>query len=117
MAYLWETGPPNIHYVSGIWEDHSGLVSHYAVHDFLNPGVSGVRKLTKAQMIDLIETEGKLVYVFGWDYKKGHFVQGKQVFCSDGHQGKYLHHKPYEDRTKNLKHLIKISWFEPLARK
>jgi len=117
MAYIYEKGPPNVHFISGIWVDHSGIVSHYAVHDFLDPGASGARRLTKYQTIDLVDTEGRVVYVWGWDYKNGRFVQGKQVFCTHGQNGSYLHHKPFEDRTKNLKHLIKIDWFEPVSKK
>ena len=117
MSYYWEHPPRNIYYISGILHDDSGLVSHYAVHEFLDPGVTGCRQFTKEELIALIETEGVKVFVWGWDYKTGRFQVGKQVYCSTGKIGKFLHHMPYEQRTKNLKHLIKISWFKTILSK
>lgn len=98
--------------ISGIWYDPKGEVSHYAVHKFLNPGVGGCRKLEKSTVIDLVEMSGKPFYIMGWDYNTGKFRQGQQIILVNNQTGKYLWTITKEQRTKNLKHLINVSWFE-----
>jgi len=108
-----KTPPPSTAYlISGVWTDYKSEISHYAVHQLLNPGVSGCKKFTREETIDLVENGGKPFYVFGWDYTKGRFRQGQRIIVVNGYKEKYLTVESREERTKNLKHLIRISWFE-----
>ena len=100
--------------ISGIWTDDSGKVSHYAVHQFLNPGVGGCRKMTVTIVHDLILMSGKPFYVMGWDYKVGKFKRGQKVILMNPLGKKYLWTEKQEPHTKNLKHLIKLDWFGSL---
>lgn len=110
-----KTPPPfTAYYISGIWTDYKNQVSHYSVHRFLNPGVSGGKKVSIEEVIDLMGKTTRPFYVFGWDYKSGQFRQGEQIFVFDGYHGKMLWTAKKEERTKNLTHLIKLNWFSSL---
>nr|WP_322625661.1 hypothetical protein [uncultured Flavobacterium sp.] len=87
--------------------------THYMVHQYLDPGVSGGIKMSKDDVIALVETSGMPVYVWLWNYEQGRFVIGKQVKCNVDYSGaKYLWINEKDPATKNLKHLIKIEWFQ-----
>lgn|GEM_PF-6887819 len=88
-------------------------VTHYMVHEHLNPGASGARIMTKNAVIDLVENSGLPVYVWEWCYDTGRFKVGKQVNCNlDYKQNKYLWINTKDPKTKDLKHLIKMDWFQ-----
>lgn len=88
-------------------------VTHYMVHKHLDPGVTGGKLMTKSAVVDLVENSGLPVYVWEWNYEQGCFLVGKQVNCSlDYHQNKYLWINTKDPKTKNLKHLIKMNWFD-----
>lgn len=87
-------------------------VTHYIVHKHLDPGVSGGEKMSKAEVIELVENSGLPVFVWQWNYDTGCFNTGKQVNCNiDYNQKKYLWINAKDTKTKDLKHLIKIDWF------
>jgi hypothetical protein len=87
-------------------------VTHYVVHQYLDPGVGAGYKMSKAEVLDLIENSGLPVSVWEWNYEEGHFVLGKQVNVAiDYHQNKYLWINAKDPKTKNLKHLIRMDWF------
>jgi len=87
--------------------------THYMVHKHLDPGVSEAAKLSKEELIALVEQSGLPVYVWLWDYTLQRFVIGKQVHCAVDYQGnKYLWINTKDRATKDLRHLIKIEWFE-----
>ena len=87
-------------------------VTHYMVHQHLDPGVSGALKMSKADVIDLVENSGLPVFVWEWNYHAGQFMTGKKVNCSlDYNKNKYLWINTKDPKTKNLKHLIRVNWF------
>lgn len=88
-------------------------VTHYMVHKHFDPGVSGAVKMSKADVIDLVEKSGMPVNVWEWNYEHARFLIGKQVNCNlDYNQNKYLWINTKDRSTKDLKHLIKMNWFE-----
>ena len=87
-------------------------VTHYMVHEHLNPGVSGATKMTKQEVITLVENSGMPVFIWEWNYELGRFVKGKQVNCNlDYNNNQYLWINARDPSTKDLKHLIKMDWF------
>jgi len=104
--------PFTAYLISGVWSDHAGVVSHYAVHQFLNPGVSCCKKYSKKELLELMGMTTKPFYVFGWDYKTGGFKQGQKVVKMEGFSESLIWTEKQEPHTKNLKHLIKVDWFE-----
>ena len=105
--------PPHTGYlISGIYMDMLE-VTHYMVHRHNDPGVSGARKLSKADVVKIIQKSGKPVYVWEWDYSVARFKIGRQVNCAVDYSGNtYLWIIPKDRATKNLRHLIKMNWFE-----
>jgi len=107
-----KTPPPFTDYlISGVWMDYKGQVSHYAVHQHLNPGVSGAVKYSREETINLVETSVKPFHVWGWDYKTGRFLKGEKIIIYEGRNGKLLWTAKMEDKKKDLKHLINLDWF------
>ena len=100
------------YYISGVWRDHAGQVSHYAVHKFLDPGIGGCRKYSKEDVIKVVEAGIKPFYVMGWHYPSGKFIRGERVIIHNAYNGKMLWTEKMENHKKNLKHLIAIDWFE-----
>jgi len=87
-------------------------VTHYMVHKHLNPGMSIAVKISKAEVIDLVENSGLPVCILEWNYEAGRFFIGKQVKCNMDYNGKkYLWINAKDPKTKDLKHLIKMDWF------
>lgn len=98
--------------ISGVFIDLQE-VTHYTVHTDLNPGASGAVKMSKAEVVELVENSGLPVYVWEWNYEQARFLQGKQVNCNlDYHRNKYLWINEKDPKTKNLKHLIRMNWFQ-----
>lgn len=88
-------------------------VTHYMVHEHLNPGATGAIKMCKDDVVKLVERSGMPVHVWEWSYSAGRFVMGKQVNCSTDYNGnKYLWINTKDPATKDLKHLIKMGWYE-----
>lgn len=103
--------PHTAYFISAVFIDLQE-VTHYMVHKHLDPGVSGAEKMTKAEVVDLIENSGLPVFVWEWNYDAGRFLVGKKVNCNlDYHQKKYLWINEKDPKTKDLKHLIKMNWF------
>lgn len=93
-------------------------ITHYMVHEYLDPGASGATVMSKAKVVDLVENSGLPVYIWEWNYEAGRFEIGKQVKCNiDYQQNKYLWINEKDPKTKNLKHLIKMEWFVPAFKK
>ena len=87
-------------------------VTDYMVHEYLNPGVTAGVKMSISDVINLVENSGLPVFVWEWNYESGIFIAGKQVNCAiDYNQHKYLWINAKDPSTKNLKHLIKMNWF------
>lgn len=101
--------PLSAYFISGVWYDQ-GMVSHYALHLFHNPGISVGKKHTKDEVIAIVENSGLPVYVCGWDYKEGRFKTGERVICYNGQNGKFLWTESKNESRKNLQHLIKYNW-------
>jgi len=90
-------------------------VTHYMVHEHLDPGVTAATKMTKDEVVNLVENSGLPVYVWEWNYEAGRFIVGKQVNCNvDFNKNKYLWINTKDPNTKNLKHLIRMNWFNYL---
>lgn len=88
-------------------------VTHYIVHKHLNPGVGVGIKMSKDEIIDIIENSGLPVNVWQWNYESGKFEIAKTVNCNEDYNGnKYLWINEKDPATKDLKHLIKMNWFE-----
>ena len=108
---VFEKKEVDTYFISGVWVS-MGKVAYYAVHEFLNPGVGSAKRFSKAEAIFLVEKPEIKVYVWGWDYKSSRFLVGKQIQVIGGYSGKYLATIPQDDKTKDLKHLINLSWFD-----
>lgn len=106
MAKGFIQKPITEHYVSGVWNNHGAQPEFFAVHDFLNPGVSGARKLSKAELIKLISTEGFSVYTWIWDYSAQLFKRGRKIQVI----GEQLNTIPADTKHKDLRHLIHLNW-------
>lgn len=88
-------------------------VTHYTVHKHLDPGISPGNKLSKEEVVVLVECSGLPVYVLEWDYERGNFDIGKQVNCNLDYKGKkYLWINAKDPKTRDLRHLIKMNWFD-----
>ncbi|UMY64665.1 MULTISPECIES: hypothetical protein [unclassified Flavobacterium] len=102
--------PVTICFISGIWTE-SNRVTHYAIHKFLDPGVTAPAKLTLEQVVEVIEKYKRRIFTWEWSYEAGRFLEGKEVFFKRNERGCYLYTAPYEARTKNLRHLLNLSWY------
>jgi len=69
--------PHTGYFITGVFIDITE-VTHYVVHKHLDPGVTGGRKMSKQEVIELIETSGLPVFVWLWNYEEGRFLLGKQ---------------------------------------
>jgi len=98
------------YYISGVWIV-SGKVTHYAIHGCYGNGVSGAVKLSKDETVAMLSSDQKPVNVWGWDYRQKRFLEGKPVQVLDGYGERFLAPIPYEKHTKDLQHLINLSWF------
>lgn len=105
-----KTGNPvSAYYISGVWLE-GGQVTHYAVHRFTNPGVSGITKATKEDVIKVFESRGLPFYTWEWDYQMGYFQKGERIILHEVFNSKILWTVSRNDSRKNLKHLISYSW-------
>ncbi len=89
----------------------TNIISFYSVHSYINPGITGAVKMTRKDVIDLIE-RGIKVYTWHWDYDLARFKGKHLVKYSNDINGSYLYIEPYEKKTKNLRHLINYSWIK-----
>ncbi len=112
MAEGFIKAPIEKYLITGIWHDHQFQPLYYSVHEFQNPGVSNSKKMSIAEVIAIIETDGLSVFTWEWDYKKGCFSKGNKVLVGSDRNGKYLYIEPFDRNTKNLKHLIRVNWFQ-----
>lgn len=100
------------YYISAIFMSLNDI-THYIVHKNFDPGVSGGEKLSKEEVINLVENSGLPVYVWLWGYDQGCFIQGQQVNCNlDYNNNKYLWINAKDPKTKDLRHLIKMEWLK-----
>ncbi|WP_298154088.1 hypothetical protein [Flavobacterium sp.] len=98
--------PKSAYLISGVWRDY-GQVTHYAVHELYDPGVSGIRKFSKEKTIELVISSGLPFYTWEWNYDKGHFEMGEAIHAVHDH---YLWTTSKNEMHKSLGHLISYSW-------
>lgn len=103
--------PINQYLVSAIFLDMN-VVTHFAVHEYYNPGVGGAHKLSMAQMKKLFERDGVSVFIAEWNYQEGKFIIAQQAFMKKFNENFHFYIEPEDYKTKNLRHLINLSWYE-----
>ena len=105
--------PKNItqYLISAVYRGNN-IVTHFAVHQYYNPGVSGAYKISMAQLKKLFERPGISVYTAEWDYKDGKFMVVQQVFIKTYDASFHFYVLPEDRKTKNLRHLIGLDWYE-----
>jgi hypothetical protein len=96
--------------ISAVYLDNN-TVTHFFVHQFYNPGVGSAHKLSKDQLKQLFERPGISVYTAEWNYREGKFIIVQQAFLKIFKDSFYFHILPEDHKTKNLRHLINLSWY------
>ncbi len=94
------------YYISGVWKNSSGLITHYLVHEIDDQGeVVVTKKMTKTTVINKLDLGHKAVTVV-WNYVKVSWMEGEDVEVVNGQNGSYLRTLPDSRRTDNLAHLV-----------
>ncbi|MFL0086405.1 DUF3892 domain-containing protein [Tenacibaculum maritimum] len=92
--------------ISGVWEDATGAITHYALHLIINKQTGKALKATKANVIRLLNNPKNTVSTLTWDYSSCNWKQGKKVRVATRNNNTYLRSDPNNQQTDNLKHLI-----------
>lgn len=99
--------------ISGIWKNSNDVITAYAVHTVGDSSASRAVKMTKTQVITLLETRGNSATTWTWNYSTTGWSIGENVQVVNGATGKYLRSNPDNKLTDNLGHLIDFDWIAP----
>lgn len=111
-----KTPPPVTQYLISAVYLQDNMVTHYFVHEFFNPGIGAGHKLSRDQLKKLFERPAISVYSAEWNYSEGKFVVAQQVFIKIYNDTFNFYILPDDHRTKNLKHLVNLSWYRKVKK-
>lgn len=110
-----KTPPPITQYLVSAVYYQDNAVTHFYVHQFYDPGVGEAHKLSKKQLRTLFARPGITVYTAQWNYEEGRFEVSQQVFVKDYNDTFHFYVLPEDRRTKDLRHLINLSWYRSIT--
>lgn len=96
--------------ISGVWKNGNNAITHYAVHTVGEKDTSKAEKMSKIEVVALLDKRGITAYTWVWDYIKGKWGMGEKVEVVHASSGKYLRTDPDRKATDNLAHLPDFDW-------
>jgi hypothetical protein len=105
-----------VYRITGIWEDSSGVITHYAIHEMIDLQkdiATMYKKTSKADAIKLVKKDENTVTTWLWSYTACKWKIGEHVRVVGSGSDKYLRTDPDSSLTDNLNHLINYKWFTP----
>ncbi|WP_295715218.1 DUF3892 domain-containing protein [Mucilaginibacter sp.] len=93
--------------ISGVWKDANGVITHYAVHEVIEPIIYRAEKTDKTIALKLLSNPLNEAVTWIWDYQTCFWRDGEQV---EVFNRKYLRSNPDNKMTDNLAHLMNYAW-------
>jgi len=98
--------------ISGVWKDTKGVITHYAIQEATAFESLKMQKISKADAIKLLETNGNIVTTKIWRYTENPgWLRGENVHVVTVGSEKYLRSNKDNKLTDNLDHLINFNNF------
>lgn len=96
--------------ISGVWQDHEGVITHYAFHTVSEKSVSRAEKIAKKEAISLVENKSNSAVTWIWNYQNKKWAIGETVEVVGYGENKYLRTNSNDSEKDNLQHLIDFDW-------
>ena len=97
--------------ISGFWKDTTGVIAHYAVHIIYERTMTRAQKLSKEEVIRLVNDPGNTTFTWLWDYDTNAWRDDEKIFVARQGLKKILRCASNSNKTDDLAHLINLDWF------
>lgn len=96
--------------ISGYWKDTTGAITHYAVHVMYERTIAKAQKLSKEELIRLVDNAGNTAFTWVWDYDTNFWRDAERVTVARHGLKKILRCHANNSNKDDLAHLINFDW-------
>lgn len=98
------------YFVTGVWKDDKGRITHYCVHINGKSGFGKGKQLPASELIRLVKS-GQQVRVLRWNYQSGNWIIGDALVMTTAGGSETLGVRPGASRLDHPQNLINFTAF------